>query len=430
MKLRDLTAGRKAGPLVTMFLVRVIAAATSFLAQAAMVKIAGPSPYGEYITYVTAGALIVIFAKGGFDIMLIRGVTPRWTKRGVLPNEFLKRNAWQQVLLLSAVLVITGVVQALGLPSLLNYAYTPLAAFVSASVLCTFVIAVARSLSLHVVVDSVEQILRPVMLIASLAIMTKLGFQSGGTLIVILHALSLMAVAAVLIFAITNAAKRASPPPLEASNSNVGENGDASNSNWRASFHLTLINLTSYVAFQADTLFLAAKVSSHEVGAYNMACNFLRLVIFVPMIMAAVLGPKVATLAAENARENIRRYVNQITAGAAVAAALSFIVLTALGEKLLLMVSSTYSSAHLPLIILAFGQAANAITIVLSMAQRVVGNERDVFRCQLLGCTVSLAGYFTLIPAFGSVGAAASATAGMLLTMTLTLFSWRARFGK
>jgi|GEM_PF-4158752 len=185
--------------------------------------------------------------------------------------------------------------------------------------------------------------------------------------------------------------------------------------------YFIMIGLLGFVYFQFDTYVLAFYVTSFEVGAYNMACNFVRLIIFIPLIVAAQIQPKIAI--AFNSGDFLE--VNRITVRSTMlslgVATIAYGFLFLLGRLALRFVDEGFVISEQALLILGVAHIFNSYVLVSNSVLIMLKRQKVVFAVQFFGAIPVVIGYYFLIPKYGQSGAGLSVLFGMLI-VCLTYF--------
>ena len=182
-----------------------------------------------------------------------------------------------------------------------------------------------------------------------------------------------------------------------------------------ASVHLINNNL--------DVVMLGLLTGERETGLYRAATVLSELVAFGLGVVNFVILPRIAGLHARADREGLQKLVTTSARIIAVMAALGLAVLLLAGGPILSgLFGAEFAQARGALIILAFGQLANALFGPVALVLNMTGHERltlvGVSIAVVLNAVLNLA----LIPRYGIEGAAiASASALILWNVVLAL---------
>jgi O-antigen/teichoic acid export membrane protein len=379
----------------------------------------GASAYGEYVFFVTFCSLVMIVSKGGLDTLALKGAAIAYSdgdERRVRQVRawYLRRGlVFTAITCLALWLVYEGVATwHAGLPDL-NW-WLICGASVG-GVLFQILVAFVRGLDRPALADAFDAIIRTVLL-AAIAMVLVVAQYTHAAAIIISYVLSFY-LAALVLYRLTSPALREPASGMDGIN--------AQSYGVRAHFGFMFAGLLSFVFFQMDTLILGAYVDPVELGAYNMACNLVRAVIFIPMILIVLVQPRIA-VAFEKAD---MRQITKIAAGAigaSLAAAVSCsVLLWVLGEVILRWIDPVFVVAAPAMMILAVAHVVNSVLIIVGGIVSMTSKYLDVVRAQLVGSVVALMFYALLIPTHRQVGAALAMFAGLLVVMACYVFMYR-----
>lgn len=172
----------------------------------------------------------------------------------------------------------------------------------------------------------------------------------------------------------------------------------------------------------ADLIMLGLLQGDKEVGIYRVAAQGASLVIFGLMALNLVVAPHFARLHAQGAHQKLQQLVTR-SAQVILALALPAVGLYVFfGDSLIRwFFGRDFSSAYLPLVILALGQLVNAAMGSVGFLLNMTGHEKDVTVGIVIAAVVNILLNAALIPVFGMTGAA-SATAISLAVWNIFLW--------
>lgn len=410
-------------PTLTLILaaIRVLAAALGLGVQIWLVRAYGTTAFGYFSYFVTAVALLSLFAQGGVDTWMLRSVASLHG-RGI-SWMVLRAALWRHLRLGLIASGLTGVAFGLATPWLPESGkIVPIGWFFVTSVaLMAFrvLVGATRGLRLALVADSAEQLLRNVamLLIAWCLLQLQLSADGGArehaANLVVVYWLSFVTSGLWLLLRL-----RSSCVP--------GATGVATIEpyNWRVHLSFTGTALLGYAFFQLDTLWLGHYVTLPELGAYNMACNLVRLVIFFPMIVVSVLQPRLAAALATHNAEHVQRLVYAALSTSAVAAIASALLLGLSGDWVLATINPEYTVASTSLRWLIAVHTINAVLMVWGACLAVSHRFSDTLWAQIPGALVTVALYAWAIPRWGMPAAPVAVLAGMLVCVLV--YAWMA----
>lgn len=394
-----------------------VLAATSL--QIWLVAQFGAAAYGDYVFFVTFCSLVMIVSKGGLDTVALKGVAIA-RNRGDARSIHLIR-AWylrSAVVFTSATCLVLWLAYSLvsswgaGVPGL-NWVWI-FGASVGA-VLFQILVALCRGIDRPAMADAFEAIGRPA-LMAIVAMGLAAFSHIDATAITIAYTLSFY-LASLLLYRLTSVAT----PVVVASKSKSERQGYGA----RAHFGFMFAGLLSFVFFQMDTLILGGYTGPVELGAYNMACNLVRAVIFIPMILVVLVQPRIAVAFEKADMAQVTR-IASAAIGVSLAAAISCSMLLWLfGELILRWINPVFVTAAPAMMVLAVAHVVNSVLMLVGGIVSMTSRYQDVVRAQLVGSVVALVFYALLIPSHGPIGAALSMFAGLLVVLGCYAFIYR-----
>lgn len=405
--------------------IRSSAAALAFASQVLLVRLLSADAYGSYVVFVTSCALLALVASGGLDVIITRRVSTGYDRRD---QKRIVQDICRAALLALALGVLTCAVLAAVRASPISSRWHLLAGIdmsalllgVSTLALATLGTAAVRGLHRFVVADMIDFLARPLAVLAGVAALAvsappatalaPAAFIGANALTIVLCAL-----------AVRHALRRAAFVPASAQ----GTATEACEEPLRPSSTLVAYGLMSYAMFQLDTLLVGIYRGALEVGAYNMACNFVRLVIFVPLIIVAQMQPRAAVLFSRGEHAPLIALVRSRVGISLLAAGSAGALLAVSGPMLLRMVDPQFSSATAALMLLCMAHLCNSALLVLSGALLMGGLHSLVLRSQICGLAVCIPLYFVLIPDHGGTGAAAAVLAGLAVNLAALASAWR-----
>lgn len=407
--------------------VRGFAAILAFASQIMMVKLLGEFAYGSYALFVTYCSLIYIFSRSGLDVVSLRSLSVAF---GNLDRaQFI--HVLKKALLLAAlfslgwVLLFSLLKQAGALGQIVKS--TASTGWILASVFGMTLLAVlmsaARGMRRIISADFVDSIAKPAVILLLIWLFSLAGFigsSAGYAAFVAANLISAGLATALLISAKRNTPWTEANPP--ATKTTLLTSSSAA--------IFIAYALITYVFFQLDTLIVGATLGVVEAGAYNMASNFVRLVIFIPMIVLAQVQPFIASRFHAGDTASIKETVFDALKKSLFFAASGVAILLMTGRWLLSFVSPAFTGAYPALAILSFAHLLNSGILVISGVLLMCRAQNIVVTAQVAGLLICLPLYLILIPKYGTTGAAASVFFGLAINLTcLILLSarWIAR---
>lgn len=407
--------------LIANILLRAMAAALAFAAQILLVGWLGPTGYGSYVLFAATCSLVFVLSSAGVDVALLKrtAINHAQEERRALLRDLYKALTIGLILAVfwtvaaeifrrSALLNAWSTVAVPGFPWLLGGVV-----FISG---LAILVAALRGIHRFVAADTADSIVKPLSILGVVALLSEAAGPPD-------HAVGYAAFIAghgiAIVFATAIVWKAISAMPR---NEEAVIPRQVAFLKPKESFVLVLYALVSYAFFQFDTLLVGLFRGPEEVGAYNMACNFVRLVIFLPLIVAARLQPSIAVMFKERRFPEMLALVRASLYKSMLAATLAAVALGIFGHALLRTVNPAFIASYPALVILAVAHIANSALIVLAAALLMCGYQRLIVQAQLAGLALCLPLYFVLIPRWGMTGAAIAVLVG--LGIHLSALAW------
>lgn len=169
---------------------------------------------------------------------------------------------------------------------------------------------------------------------------------------------------------------------------------------------LLLVNATSIIASNADTIMLGAFSSTTEVGFYAVAARLALLTSFFLQVSNASLAPKLASLYADNKLAEMARMVQRVTLGLIVIAFIALLFFIVTGGFILSLWGEEFTTAYSILIVLSIGQFFNISSGCSGMLLIMCGHEKIHGWISLGFVILNLTLNYFLITHLGALGAA------------------------
>jgi len=398
--------------------IRSAAVALSLFLQIWLVATFGAATYGDYVIFVTLCSLVTIISIGGLDTQALkisaidRSVSGRNAKLDLLHSPFITRG----LIFTTICCLIIWCLSSFNIDyfsRLPIFSWTLLYVATVGAVTFQILIAVLRGIGRPVLADLFDAIIRNTFT-GLIALFLTAAFTATLNHAVMAYAFSFYfcLFAIVLVTGIRPAppATRDTPKPQYTT---------------RMHFGFMLTGLVSYAFFQLDTLILSAQVSATELGAYNMACNLVRAVIFIPLILVVLIQPRIAV---EFERNNFRAVARIAAAGIGLsifAAIGCAVALWMIGGYILSLIAPEFLVAREAMLILSAAHVVNSALIIVAGVISMSGRFFDIAKAQVVGSIVSVALYIVLIPLHGQQGAALSVLIGLVAVGISYIFLYR-----
>lgn len=411
--------------IVQMAAIRAAAVIAALWLQIWLVAEFGAAAYGEYVFFVTLCSLVMILSKGGLDTLALKAAALVLNSGGGeaamrrIRLQYLRNGLFSTLatcLLLWLVYVAVSEWRT-GLPVL---DWRLICGASVGAVLFQILVAFARGMGRPAMADAFDAVARNG-LMAAVAVVLVSAHYVNATAIVISYSLSFY-LASLLLYQLTSVA---APDRAERAGPSANEHYGV-----KAHFGFMFAGLLSFVFFQMDTLILGAYIDPVELGAYNMACNLVRAVIFIPMILSVLIQPRIA-VAFEKSDMRLIIKIATGAIGASFAAAVTCCALLWLfGEFILAWIDPVFVAAKQTMLVLAVAHIVNSILIIVGGVLSMTSKYLDVVRAQLVGGGVALVCYALLIPKYEQIGAALSMFVGLLFVLAYYVFIYRKHIPK
>ncbi len=403
--------------LVANLALRATAALLGFVVQIALVRLLGTSGYGNYVLFVSTCSLIFIFAGGGLDVKLLRAVSTGYAQRD---KQYLVSVAMKAMVLglcfaVGWVLVFQLLRQ---IPMLKQWVDSSLPGgewlVPSVIAMTTLYLAVAGIRGMHrfLAADTADSIIKPAAILGIVTLLL-LEYAPPSPMVGFIAFIGGHCIAVIFCWCIAwrslsqgewSASKRTSQIKM------IGA---------QEAVVLTSYALISYAFFQLDTLLVGIYHGATEVAGYNMACNFVRLVLFVPLIIAARSQPVIAVLFKERKYQELLSLMKSNLRKSLFASIAAAVLLLIAGLPLLRFVNPGFDSSYPALAVLSIAHVINSVSLVATSALLMGGHQKLVVQAQLGGLLVCLPLYFLLIPRFDTIGAAIAVLIGLAFNLLL-----------
>lgn len=175
----------------------------------------------------------------------------------------------------------------------------------------------------------------------------------------------------------------------------------------------------------ASQLILAVNASSADVAVFTVALRTATLVSVVLTAGNSILLPRFAALYSQGNITGLRRISVLSTRLMLIVCAPAVLCLFLFPGKIMAIFGAEFATGGAVLAILAAGQLVNVATGAVGGLLNMTGNAGSAFKANVAASLFMLAATFTLVPAYGLLGAAAAQASG--LTVQMVLMSWYAR---
>ncbi|MCH2394954.1 MATE family efflux transporter [Oceanibaculum sp.] len=183
---------------------------------------------------------------------------------------------------------------------------------------------------------------------------------------------------------------------------------------WATARPLLVVEITQVGLSGLPVFVLGMVADAATVGAFSIASRISMLIWVIIISIGTLAAPRYAALYRLGDSDGLRAYNRLVQRGAALVAVPATLVMLAVPEFLLGLISADFRIAALALQILALGQMANGLFSCQDILLAMAGKGDVLRRLNLLQLAVGLVLCGLLIPAFGLTGAALAASLTVL----------------
>jgi O-antigen/teichoic acid export membrane protein len=389
--------------------VRVTGLALAFLSHLLLSRLLGAHQYGQYMIALGWAMVLVIPCRMGLDNSVLRFATV-YREEGK-NGDFAGLIVFSAlVILLVASLIVGGMVVAkwagagplekIGWPLIAG-----IALLVPGLAMLGWLSALIRTANRIFASQFYEQVLRPTLLIAFLALAAATGVgTSAGQAMMLTGATVVIAMIGIgahswKIFAGMLTARAKLDNRRE----------------WLAvSWPLFLMAAVQELLNQLDLILLGVLSNATEAAHFAVAFRLASLVSFGLMAIGTVSGPLIASAYNRGDRGELSQIARLTARSATLFALLMSLFLAAVGRPALGLFGDGFEDAYPILLILIVGGLANSFTGTVGYFLIMTGSERSALHILTGGLIVSLVCNMILIPMLGALGAAIASTAALI----------------
>lgn len=179
----------------------------------------------------------------------------------------------------------------------------------------------------------------------------------------------------------------------------------------------------------APLLMLGVWGGAVDSGFFGAATRVALLVSFFLLAVNSVLAPRFAALHARGERKEIATLARRFALLATFVASPAFLAFIFAGDFVMGLFGPDFAQGGSVLAILAVGQIVNAFTGPSGVVLMMGGREKDMQILTFCSVVVLIGSGLLLIPAYGAIGAALTATTGYVFTSVSATFLVSLRFG-
>lgn len=388
--------------------IQVAGAGLSYLSHIVLARVLEPAGYGVYAYVMTWTALLAIPAALGLSTGLVRFVS-QYRQEGALG---LLRGAtirsWQ-------IVAVAGLLIALGATALIGWEPAGLSVPYAAALLVgvwivpfrallDVQVAVGRGLKRMTLAYLPGQVLRPIFLLAGVALFLVLG-----TGIDVRHILGLTAVTFLLTVLVQGSVLKNWVLSLTA------DSEPRYDTRYWLRISLPMLLIAGFLVLlkRTDIVMLGIMAEAEIVGTYNAAARTADLASFVLIAVNAIAAPIITSLYHEDEQEKLQDLASTV-------AHLSFwpslavvISLVSLAPFILGLFGDEFVAGQGVLAVLAVGQLVNVGVGSVGYLMNMTGNQDEMARVVGIVAAVNIGLNAVAIPLYGAMGAALATTVSM-----------------
>lgn len=394
----------------------------SIATEAALARVLGVSQYGVYAYTVTMVGILVIIARMGFDLALLRFV-PAYTAReewdllkGILSRSFKLVSASGFAFAILGVLVVwmarQGIDHELTVTILIGMSLVPIVSLIN------LMQASIRAWK-HIVVAQIPlQIMLPSLVVTAVFILasaTSGNVKASQAILGNVIASGIAFIVAALLF-------RAYQPKQLHSIAPVFRTSE-----WLCGA-LPLLFVTGAIAIlnQTGTFMLGLLVGTDAAGIYNAALRLSLVSAFPAAATVTIVTPLISELHVLNRQDDLQKMLKSVAIGVSAVTGVIGVATIVLGEWLLSWFGADFKGAYSSLSILTAGQMINSLSGPVGYLLMQTGNQRNAAMILGMGAAFNIVLNLFLIPVFGLVGAAlATMLAASAWNITMVLHAHR-----
>ncbi len=372
----------------------------------------GVEGYGAYAYAISLLTVLLIFAKLGMPILVVREVAANQARhdwsllRGII--------VWSAKVVLTSsalIMVVAGIVLwqlETGMSSAMRGTLFYALLLLPCAALTALVLAILQGLQKVVQSQFIELLFRPALLLLGVLLLVSvlphaclsqnvMAIQLGSYIIA-------LGLAIVFLFKYLPKPVCTAYPKFHARK-------------WfMSAIPLTLIGGAGIINNQADILMLGYFATPTEVGVYRVAVLGSGLVAFGLHVVNTIIAPQISRLYTLDDHAGLQRLISRSARVALLVALPIVLIIIFAGNKIVsLLFGREFIGSYIPLVILASGQLVNSLTGSVGFLLNMTGYERYVARTMLFTAGLNIFLNFILIPPFGIIGAAGASAVSQAL---------------
>lgn len=406
---------------------RVLYTTLAFLVTALLARILGAANLGVYYEAVSWALLLSGLIQAGWAPFLVREIASLKARDCSPQAVSLARSALRVIVVLGV--VGTGLLGGVAWLSIATVSYRPLYLLAAPTILfvavATVLQAVIRGAGYPLLGQVSENIVRPSTQFLGL-FMLWAGFLSAADATLAAMAFFLVGTVAGAVAAWSLARKTDSFGWRMSTNT-----APLRSSKWLPSLlQNSMIGWVTAVNLQAGTLITASLASSTEVANFRIAMQLSMLLSFGLIAVNQIYARDFSRQFALGDLEGMRQLALR-TCRFSLATALPWAAFFLIAGPFLIskVFGAEFQGAYAPLVLLTFGQVANALFGSVATIAIATRSERAVLLAQAAGAAITIFGSFALVFHLGAIGAAAANAASLVIWNILLFLFLKRTFG-
>ncbi len=192
---------------------------------------------------------------------------------------------------------------------------------------------------------------------------------------------------------------------------------------------MMVARITTYASAWGMIWVLGVFVSASEVGIYNAASRTAALSGLVLLAFSGIFSPMISNLHGSNSLGHLDRLYKDVSRWAFTGSLGVFVPTVLLSKDILAVFGTKFVTGWPVMVVIAFGYLFASSVGLTGRMLAMTGHERRLMWSRVVATAASLVAGAAAAPAFGLLGAAVAAAAGLVLVNALTLVSVRRLLG-
>lgn len=192
----------------------------------------------------------------------------------------------------------------------------------------------------------------------------------------------------------------------------------------KSNFTFLCISLLYLLSTRLDIMYLTKHVISPEVGYYNIAARFSDLIAY-PLTAFNLIVPTFLSREFHANPQKVAGIIKKLTIISLIVIGLSLVVAFSLGKTVLSFFGNNFIKSFWPFMLLSGGHLFAACGAPWNAFLMISGNQRFSLMCLVINVLTVFVLCNSLIPVYGSIGAAASVLGGGFVNLIALLYFGR-----